>query len=46
MLIVYAMPTALNMNTLAMVHKNRDLEMSALLFYEYILSIFSIPAFL
>ncbi|KAK9835690.1 hypothetical protein WJX74_005946 [Apatococcus lobatus] len=45
MLLVQASPTAINIQTMATLCKSGEAEVSALLFWEYICSIFTIPAF-
>jgi predicted permease len=46
MLLQNAVPTALNAHTLATLHGNREAEMGSLLFWEYLASIITVPAWL
>jgi predicted permease len=46
MLLVNCVPTALNVSTLCTLHGNREAEMGAIIFYQYILSVVTVPLFL
>mmetsp|Transcript_5903 Transcript_5903/g.20781 ORF Transcript_5903/g.20781 Transcript_5903/m.20781 type:complete len:420 (+) Transcript_5903:1335-2594(+) len=46
LLIQHTLPSAINLSTIATMHDHNALEMSSLLFYQYIAAIFFMPAFL
>lgn len=46
LLIQHAMPSAIILSTIATIHDHNSLEMSSLLFYQYMAAIFFMPAFL
>eukprot|EP00894_Picocystis_sp_ML_P004060 jgi/Pico_ML_1/54577/g478.t1 len=46
LLIQHALPSAINLSTIATMHDHNALEMSSLLFYQYIAAILFMPAFL
>jgi predicted permease len=43
---LHAMPTALNMSTVASLHRNGEEEVGALLFWQYLACTITIPCFL
>lgn len=46
MLLTHTTPTAINMQTVSCLHNNGEQEMSVLLFYQYVMTIFTLPIFL
>lgn len=46
MLIQNSVPTALNVHTLATLHQNREEEVGALLFWQYLAACLTVPAWL
>ncbi|KAL0019914.1 hypothetical protein WJX77_007779 [Trebouxia sp. C0004] len=46
LLLTHTTPTAINMQTVVTIHQNKEAEMSCLLFWQYMCSVFTLPCFM
>ncbi|KAL3144526.1 hypothetical protein ABBQ32_004260 [Trebouxia sp. C0010 RCD-2024] len=46
LLLTHTTPTAINLQTVVTIHQNKEQEMSCILFWQYICSVFTLPGFM